>query len=71
MNTVTLSIASREDITRRALAALGGERQGAHISFEVSRAPVADLDPEALGIAEVDDRRGRHDDPRGGPARRA
>jgi predicted transcriptional regulator len=34
MNTVTLSIASREDVTRRALAAFGGERQGAHISFE-------------------------------------
>ena len=26
--------ASREDVTRRALAAFGGERQGAHISFE-------------------------------------
>ncbi len=34
MNTVTLSIASREDVTRRALAAFGGERQGAYISFE-------------------------------------
>jgi predicted transcriptional regulator len=34
MNTVTLSIASREDVTRRALAAFNGERQGAHISFE-------------------------------------
>jgi len=34
MNTVTLSISSREDVTRRALAAFGGERQGAHISFE-------------------------------------
>ncbi|GEO41610.1 transcriptional regulator [Skermanella aerolata] len=33
MNTVTLSIASREDVTQRALAAFGGERQGAHISF--------------------------------------
>ena len=34
MNTVTLSIASREDVTRWALAAFGGQRQGAHISFE-------------------------------------
>ena len=34
MNTVTLSIVSREDVTRRALAAFNGERQGAHISFE-------------------------------------
>jgi predicted transcriptional regulator len=33
MNTVTVSVASREDITRRALAAFGGEAQGAHISF--------------------------------------
>ena len=33
MNTVTLSIASREDVTRRALAAFGGDAQGAHISF--------------------------------------
>lgn len=33
MNTVTLSVASREDVTRRALAAFGGEAQGAHISF--------------------------------------
>ena len=33
MNTVTLSIASREDVTSRALAAFGGKTQGAHISF--------------------------------------
>lgn len=33
MNTVTLSVASREEVTRRALAAFAGERQGAHISF--------------------------------------
>jgi predicted transcriptional regulator len=33
MNTVTLCVASREDVTRRALAALEGQRQGAHISF--------------------------------------
>lgn len=33
MNTVTLSVASREDVTRRALAAFEGEPQGAHISF--------------------------------------
>jgi len=33
MNTVTLSVASREDVTRRALAAFEGEAQGAHISF--------------------------------------
>jgi len=33
MNTVTLSVASREDVTRRALAAFEGQAQGAHISF--------------------------------------
>lgn len=33
MNTVTLSIASREDVTRRALAAFDGKAQGAHHSF--------------------------------------
>ncbi|HEX7760795.1 MAG TPA: transcriptional regulator [Caulobacteraceae bacterium] len=33
MNTVTLSVASREDVTRRALGAFEGQEQGAHISF--------------------------------------
>lgn len=33
MNTVTLSVASRADVTRRALAAFDGQAQGAHISF--------------------------------------
>ena len=33
MNTVTLSVASRKDVTRRALAAFEGPKQGAHISF--------------------------------------
>jgi predicted transcriptional regulator len=33
MSTVTLSVASREEVTRRALAAMEGEQQGAHISF--------------------------------------
>lgn len=33
MNTVTLCVASREDVTRRALAAFEGQKQGAHISF--------------------------------------
>lgn len=33
MNTVTLSVASREDVTRRALAAFDGHAQGTHISF--------------------------------------
>jgi predicted transcriptional regulator len=33
MNIVTLSIASREDVSRRAATAFRGEEQGAHISF--------------------------------------
>jgi len=33
MNTVTLSVADRGAVTRRALAAFAGEAQGAHISF--------------------------------------
>lgn len=33
MKTVTLSIASRDDVNRRALAAFNGLQQGAHISF--------------------------------------
>lgn len=33
MNTVTLSIASREAVNRRALAAFKGKAQGAYISF--------------------------------------
>jgi len=33
MNTVTLSVASRADVTQRALAAFDGQEQGAHISF--------------------------------------
>ena len=33
MTTVTLSVASRADITKRALSAFNGQQQGAHISF--------------------------------------
>jgi predicted transcriptional regulator len=33
MSIVTLSIASREEVSRRAAAAFQGEEQGAHISF--------------------------------------
>ena len=34
LNIVTLSIASREEVSRRAAAAFRGEEQGAHISFD-------------------------------------
>jgi len=33
MRTVTLSLATREDVTRRALDAFSGKRRGAHLSF--------------------------------------
>ncbi len=33
LNTVTFSVASREDLNRRVRAAFQGEAQGAHISF--------------------------------------
>ena len=33
MRTVTLSVAAREGVTRRALDAFSGKRRGAHISF--------------------------------------
>ena len=33
MNQVTLSVASREDVTQRALRAFEGRKQGAHITF--------------------------------------
>lgn len=33
MKTVTLSVASREDVNRQALEAFEGKQQGAHISF--------------------------------------
>jgi len=33
MTTITLSVASRDDVTDRALAAMGGDALGAHISF--------------------------------------
>ena len=33
MKTVTLSLATRETVTRRALDAFSGKRRGAHISF--------------------------------------
>lgn len=33
MQTVTLEVASREAVTRRALAALGGRKQGSYLSF--------------------------------------
>ena len=33
MRTVTLSVADRQAVKRRALAAFSGKRQGAHISF--------------------------------------
>jgi predicted transcriptional regulator len=33
MNSVTFSVASRDDVNRRVMSAFGGKQQGAHISF--------------------------------------
>ena len=56
MNIVTLSIASREEVSRRAAAAFRGEEQGAHISFELGRPALEHPDQEALADSEGDDR---------------
>jgi len=34
MKTITLSVTSRTEVQRRALAAFGGKAQGAHLSFD-------------------------------------
>jgi predicted transcriptional regulator len=34
MKTITLSVTSRSEVQRRALAAFGGKAQGAHLSFD-------------------------------------
>ena len=48
--TVTLSVASREDTTARALAAFAGEPQGARISFASIDLLSRVLNPERLAI---------------------
>ena len=50
MTTVTLSVASREDVTRRALAALDGAAQGAHISFASVGLLWSTLTPKRLEV---------------------
>jgi predicted transcriptional regulator len=53
MNTITLSVASREDVTRRALAAFEDERQGAHISFASIGALWQTLTPKRWELLKV------------------
>jgi predicted transcriptional regulator len=55
MKTVTLSVASREDVTRRARAAFKGKMQGAHISFASVKLLWQTL-KKTVGAAESDDR---------------
>ncbi|MBF0373098.1 MAG: transcriptional regulator [Alphaproteobacteria bacterium] len=53
MNTVTLSVASREDVTRRALAAFEGVEQGAHISFATVELLWRTLTPKRWELLEA------------------
>jgi hypothetical protein len=70
MKTVTLSVASREDVTRRARAAFKGKMQGAHISFASVKLLWQTL-KKTVGAAESDDRARCHDDSRDSSARRS
>lgn len=53
MTTVTLSVASREDVTRRALAAFESMAQGAHISFASVEILWQTLTPKRWGILKA------------------
>ena len=64
MEAVTLSIASRDDVSRRDAAALRGKGQGAHISFESVAVALENADQKAVGDPAGDDRRRRVVDPR-------
>lgn len=53
MNTVTLSVASREDVMRRALSAFDGKAQGAHISFASVELLWQTLTPKRWALLKV------------------
>lgn len=69
MTTVTLSVASREDVTRRALATFGGEAQGAHISFTSVELLWQTLTKKRWEILKVMTGQGLPDDPGSCPPR--
>lgn len=50
MTTVTVSVAHRDEVTRRALAAFAGEPQGARISFESVEALWKTLTPKRWDV---------------------
>jgi predicted transcriptional regulator len=50
---LTLSVASREDVTRRALAAMAGADQGAHLSFETVEQLWRTLSPKRWDILKA------------------
>lgn len=53
MKTVTLSVASRSDIARRARAAFKGKKQGAHISFASVQLLWETLTPKRWEILKI------------------
>jgi len=50
---LTLSVASRKDVTRRALAAMAGADQGAHLSFETVEQLWRTLSPKRWDILKA------------------
>ena len=71
MKTVTLSVATRDAVTRRALDAFSGKRRGAHISFASADLLWKVLTAKRWEIAQGDDRRWGDDAARSGASRRA
>jgi hypothetical protein len=63
MKTVTLEIASREDVTRRALACLQGKEATGPHQLRDAGAFVEGADRQAVGIAEGHRQARSHDDP--------
>ena len=53
MNTVTLSIASRDDVSRRALEAFEGKSQGFHLSFASIELLWQTLTPKRWGLLQA------------------
>ena len=69
MKTVTLEVATLQEVKRRAQAAFTGRKQGARISFATPELLFQAHDGEALGIVADNDRGRAARDQRGGAAR--
>jgi hypothetical protein len=70
MKNVTLDVASVPDVTRRALDAFKGKKQGARISFATPGVAVEGADRQTLGVAQGHGRARPAEHSRGGAARR-